>query len=617
MAYECQQFLQPGERLCKTEHCTTYSKSSAWTRFCLCMVGNQKLPHCTVKDASTPTPLNLCYNTKTGAEELITKDECKKKIKVDDNWEWSECFCCCSCFAWDTKIAVSANELRFIQTLEEGGNVYAGSLKRKNNKLELHWETRPILMSSGTGPGGSQEMIAVQYGEDGEIIVTHDHVFLLASGRLIRADRLMPKMHLMGDDGKPVAISHVRAGNYIGGIHHISISDHSKEISGIDGHLISSNGVVTGDFTLQVMQSAPPVAALMIENHDALPQIGTQAYLDAAGAHATLFSAQAEESKAKPIRSPLFEPHIEFALPRGVPKWAPRFLSDEQARQIKDAPHVPVGIELNRANFRYLKQLLSAFYPNVNLHLEWADETPNLYAFRQFGQDTVYISGRLLRTLCIKRDALAFILAHGIARLMGKTVTDKQGCDCTASADFDAASFVMLEAFYFNWSKMVNNAYDQIEELFKLTTFWEPGCDICIQPGLKCRLDAIDAAMSGRNLPICAGGPTPGALRLISAKASLIEGAPTVVATFNLPLQVESALRVDNYIIMPETVITTVLIGPGESNVVYLTLTLPEDPKGEFVLYVDDIVSQNGSSLNAEAKSVPFTIGAEIKSGRN
>ena len=32
-------------------------------------------------------------------------------------------------------------------------------------------------------------------------------------------------------------------------------------------------------------------------------------------------------------------------------------------------------------------------FPDVNIYLEWADETPNLYAFEEFGQKTVYISG--------------------------------------------------------------------------------------------------------------------------------------------------------------------------------------------------------------------------------
>ena len=71
-------------------------------------------------------------------------------------------------------------------------------------------------------------------------------------GTMTRALKLMPGDQLMSADGSPDTVTSVAVGSYAKSIHHISTS--SGPATGVDGHLIIVNGIVAGDFALQVSQ---------------------------------------------------------------------------------------------------------------------------------------------------------------------------------------------------------------------------------------------------------------------------------------------------------------------------------------------------------------------------
>ena len=248
-------------------------------------------------------------------------------------------------------------------------------------------------------------------------------------------------------------------------------------------------------------------------------------------------------------------------------------------------------------------------FPDVNIYLEWADEYPNLYAFEQYGQKTVYISGRLLRAKGVYREGIAMMLAFGVALFYA---SDEKGTDvCTGQADNFGAGYIMRQAFTFNWSEMSTEGYRQIRALFKrikpANRHGDP-TNPCLLPSIDCRLQCISNALSGKVLPACAGVPGPGNLSLVSARASIVEAEQSVIAVFSELVDLESSQQITNYTIMPETVITTAVRDELDMSQVVLTVTLPTAPEGDYTLTVSDIMANNGSTLNPKARTANFKI---------
>ena len=62
------------------------------------------------------------------------------------------CYCCCSCFAYDTPISTSQDTFKVVQDFEINDPVLVAtdaSLKK--------WVQKPVTFSSGTGPHGSSK----------------------------------------------------------------------------------------------------------------------------------------------------------------------------------------------------------------------------------------------------------------------------------------------------------------------------------------------------------------------------------------------------------------------------------------------------------------------------
>ena len=69
------------------------------------------------------------------------------------------CYCCCSCFAFDTPIAVTATTTRAVQEFEIDDPVLVAE------KPDLKsWVQKPVLFSSGTGPNGKNRLIRIRFG---------------------------------------------------------------------------------------------------------------------------------------------------------------------------------------------------------------------------------------------------------------------------------------------------------------------------------------------------------------------------------------------------------------------------------------------------------------------
>lgn len=102
--------------------------------------------------------------------------------------------------------------------------------------------------------GVQEGMLYVVFGDKREIIVTPDHVFLLATGKFIQAGKLKPGDQLVDESGSPVPVLTASQGRYEGGVRHISCN---IDFDGRpDRHLVLSEGIVSGDYTLQLYYDA-------------------------------------------------------------------------------------------------------------------------------------------------------------------------------------------------------------------------------------------------------------------------------------------------------------------------------------------------------------------------
>ena len=612
MTWACEPNINPANLKCTTTHCTSFADTLDERAYCKCLDWqNRPIKGCEPKDNAVPVPTQTCYNKATTEQKNISEDACQDLRDKDRNWSWRTCYCCCSCFAWFTKILMSDDAVKFVQLIELTDSVMAGSIDNTGG-LNVTWQPSKVSFSDGTSPGAPSQMIAIQYGTEGEIIATNDQLFLLPDGKLKAASRLTPDDQLVGQDGNPVNIEKIRLVNYTGGIHHIGLGEVPPDpIVPINGHLLSSEGLITGDFWLQVTYAGTDENhEVLAANHASLPMIGSREYTQQTGFSSDLFSATRDGATMRPLRNPFCEEQREFRAGDTIPETARHYLTKDQADDINNYldGFYPVSIEANVPDFRVTKNIYSCMYPDVNIYLEWTDENPNLYAFEQYGQKIVYISGRLLRAKGLYREGIAMMLAFGVALFYAGD--DEQGV-CTGQADNFGAGYIMRQAFTFNWSEMSTEGYRQIRNLFKRIKpdhrHGDPS-NRCMLPSIDCRLECISNALSGKMLPACAGVPGPGNLSLKSAKASIVDADQSVVAVFSEAVDLDTSQEITNYTITPETVITTAVRDDRDTSQVVLTVTLPTDPEGDYTLTVSDILAENGSTLNAKARTAKFKI---------
>jgi hypothetical protein len=191
-----------------------------------------------------------------GAQRKFTqpgKDQCRPTGYSVDAVEGSEpmgIHCSGACLALDTLVAVPGGFCR-IGNIKVGDQVLAAG-------TDLKWAIHTVHFSAGTPPITSYPLIVYLRCGDIQAIVTPDHLFLLSDKTLKRADRLIPGVdELMTPDGLSIPITSVAVGKFTGGIHAIATSV-QKPDGNRDGHLIATNGLVSGDYTAQIHAEEKP-----------------------------------------------------------------------------------------------------------------------------------------------------------------------------------------------------------------------------------------------------------------------------------------------------------------------------------------------------------------------
>lgn len=609
MAYDaCQVNIPPGTTLCTENHCSSFRETSTMAKYCKCIGWDgQPIKDCTPQGGSFPVEAGECYNSATGQRLNITMNACQDMRDQDRNWSWRACYCCCSCFAWGTRITVAADTYRSVETIGLDDPVLTTRVRVVGGKPVLDWVSRPVTFSDGMAPAENQTAVLLQYGVDGELVVTPDQPLLMADGSLKTADRVTTDDHLVDLHGEPVAVTAVVLGKRTVGFHSLSAQQFESEEE--PGWFLETNGVVAGDHMVLAMQDSDGIAAMFAKGHDALPKIGTDGYAE--NARDAVSASAALGRGAHEIVSLNFTPLDELlAVQSPAPYGATPYVTQKQARDIAiNGTYRGLTETFLTNEFSYFSSLFKAFYPHVNFFLNWEDLNPNMFAFNAYGQQTVYLSGQLLRLEGMFKQGLAMLMAQGVARFLPSGNSNDSGLLCTGPADYSGANQVLQTLFYGEYMTWATEGYRQVRYLFSLI---DPenqvGQEVCSTPSIPCRLETIDAAISGFPLPACAGGPVPGALKLESAVWTSYEDALAIRVDFNLRLRESSALNPRHYTFSGEphvdVIIGLVQLDSRDPSLVWLLID-GDQPVAGLTLTVKDVIADNGSTLDPAATSVP------------
>lgn len=528
-------------------------------------------------------------------------------------WGPTFCYCCCSCFANDTLIAVPEGN-RQIYLIAKGEQVLAGSVGSTGGKLKMNWANAEVNFSQGSGSTGLQPMMVyiLMAGKNThELICSLDQPFLLADGKYTQAGKLRPGQQLVDKDGDPVTVELVSIGAYVGGVHHISTSKPWHKTP--DGHLLLAGGVVAGDYTMQIYFDQLP-DGLKEDNYAAKPKLGTSEY-EAMNAgkvkrSEALFefvgaNVPSQNVGQRKTVSGLFKTYS--VITSNIPYGAQSLFTPEQAADIaKNGTQAPIGNTISLGTFNTIKKQFAGFYPDIEFYFDILDVVPNLYAFEAYGRKTVVVSGGLGRMQGFNYEGMFTAMAHGIACFYGGDPKNSFGYSGVGQADWYAFGVISKTC----WASAPSMTYlltarQMWNALFALVSpehaQGNPN-DKLNDPSLSCRSQTIDVAIAGGNLPECAGGvPLP--------KISLEQAAATsdsdVVLIFSLALLNDSATNVANYTLTPAAKITSATLDTATGFIVHLKADMKPDT--QYTVTVQNLTSILGTGLDPDHVSAAFT----------
>ncbi len=557
----------------------------------------------------------VCYNKSTKKAKYFPSstfiENCTALHNQDANWEFDQCYCCCSCLANDTLVAIP-NGFKAISTITKGENVLAASTEVKGDKLQMNWSSAEVNFSAGTGSTGHQPMMVYIVLEDhlNDLICNMDQVFLLANGKYSKAGKLQPGQQLVNKDGNPVIIQLVSIGAYNGGVHHISTNKPWNKNP--DGHLLLAAGVVAGDYTLQLHFSQLP-DSMKDDVYDTKPSIGTPEY---EATHTgkvkrsdVLFEFVEADSKSPQIGqrqmvSGLFKTYnVETS---NVPYGAQALFTSEQAVDIVlNGSQAPLSNPIPRTIFNTIEAQLAGFYPEIDFYYDTIDLTPNVYAFEAYGRKVVQVSGGLARMKGFNYEGLFMAMAHGVSCFYGGDPKNVAGYSAVGQADLFAFGVISRQCWIGNpYITYIMTAIDQWQSIFALVSPKHAKgnpLDPLNDPSLDCRVKTIQSAAAGGALPECAGGvPLPN----IALQKATATSDTDVVLNFSLAIENDSATNVSNYSLSPNAKVKSATLDESTGLIVHLKVDLKLGT--QYTVTVQNLVSILGTGLDPDHVSAAF-----------
>jgi hypothetical protein len=572
---------------------------------------------CIAHDIYTPISWNEAYNTSLCGPNDYHDDNpsicdphvfasynaMNQWIKSQPNpaiWDVRACMCCCACYAYGTQIAISETETKTVELFFAGDKVLAGSMSiTKDEKISLTWDKATVVYSMGSGPMASGEhavndVVLISYGKGQEIICTPDQIFLLSNGKLKYAQQLnLIDNTLTAPDGSPLKINSITRMKYKGGIHHISTN--SKPTKNANGNLLNSNGVVTGDYSLQI--SASGLGDLL----ETGPHIGSEEYDEMHKDYIKGVFHYSKDDEDKETSGSLRD-DLQFYVKNNnlIPPAAKKFVEEDQAFEIDAYAHFRAPLDpVNYSTVRTLFKMFNAFYTDIHFYLDETDTTPNAYAFEAFGEKQVVISGKIIRVDTLFWQGIALILAQAVASF--GQYEKKPGMISRSEADLYSTKFILRTVFPFQQEDVYTQAMPQIKTLFSYVKKHAGGNPKHPKnfPSLDCRLQTFAAGQYGGDLPECAGGPVvPIPFMVYWAQYDPATAAVTIA--FNLDIDAETVTDVNNYTFTPAIEVTSAKLDSNQKQIV-LSCTLAA--ASLYLVSVNGIKSVNGEDITTDGNN--------------
>lgn len=594
--------------LCSEQHCL--ESQTYWHAVCECRKPYQN--GC----VGTNPPPNCCSYTATSPIYVAG----------------SACYCCCGCFASDTPVAYAFDPSTGLQNKAIREYVVGDPVYVADDTSLTKWSTRTVQFSSGTGEGGMNTLLKIDFqaegGPVGTLYSNRGQIFLMPDGKLKRAALLVPgRDSLVLFDGTPAMVQGLTVGRYKKGVHHIATS--MEPARSVGGHLIVADGVVSGDFALQVANLEEMAPDMLVEGHADLPEVGTPAY---ARAYADLMvddfaarvagdagaAAEEEDDDRGSGDWRVFEPYGARG-PVSIPAHAQHFVTEVQARDIlANAPAYPPLSNVGPPTVSYLFKVFAGFYPEVTFYLDLDNPIPNAYSFIEYGKPFVVVTGQLARTKALHFEGMAVVIAHELGHLYGGEPEDKHGYSCTGMADYAAVAAIIPYVWLGAFSKpIVGPGITQVKELFSYIAeqhrHGKPG-NTCNYISIECRERALEAGASNVvPLPECAGGPPDPTLSVVGAVAGEQDGQSYVVVEFSEAVDPVTAALVSAYMFEPNAEATAAEMEPDQPAKVRITATFDEGV--EYGVWAFGVLSASGHPLIAGKNFAYFTLGAQVPTG--
>jgi hypothetical protein len=489
-----------------------------------------------------------------------------------------KCWCCCSCFGFGTPIEVDQGLYQMIEDIVAGQSVLATDASLSG------WVSRTVTELGGIAPESQLDfMVYAQFrmadGEIRQLIATADHLFLLPAGKLMPIQDLRPGDEVRQADGGVAAVELVTPIQFSGGVRHIALGSW-REGEPLDGHLLNSNGLVTADLAVQLEFYGGGVTEHLAPAEPASerPPAGSLEFFrkyDTTAYTAFVSDPEAWPQKCRPVSPALIN----------VPPGALAYFTAEQAADIQRAAGAQdLGDSARLALTRYLFQLHSAWHPAVYFIVDWANPVPNAWYFQDYKREYVVLTGGLVRLRELGRQGLAIVLSHLVAQ--------SQGTTCTGEADYRGVLLYLRQVWFDDqFFDTFEDGHKQISKVFDLISPAHRRADpdnICRQPSIECRQEAMMAGASSRGLPECAV-PIP-AFTVTGARA---EGLTEVVVSFSQPVNPPSAASPRHYAFDPAA---TVRSARADGNDITLTLDALE-PATAYTLTIRKVRSTRGATL--------------------
>jgi len=525
------------------------------------------------------------------------------------------CNCTCSCLAFDTPVSVSATQTKAIQTLALQDPVLAFDPTGASQQ-------RSVAFSDGTSSISVQpEMAYVSFkigADERTVTVTMNHTFLLADTRkLIQAQMLSVGTGLLLADGTTAAVTRLEIKSYTGGVWNIATSI-GKPID-LDGHLIDTDGILSGDFAVQTfyddlvkqgLATAPGVyPAVTTRGHDQAADANAAVTLAARPRHDFAQFLATATGAHQVIRQPNAQGgavtlHGDHSATLAVPPAALKggFLTEVQADELRIGGLHPVTRNPQRAgDCLWLMKLFHAYFPDIHFVFDASAREANGYAFYLGTTKYVLVQGGLVRAVPLEWQGLSLVLGYLISRFPNQA-QQPAGFVCKPEADYYAPA-PLQTVFNRLYPDVIFDAISQVEATFKLipSRADHPAAG-CHPTNLDCRITTYQQAIGFNPLPMCAGGPPAADLRLLSATSSTADSGVTL--TFSAPIDMASAEDKDNYFFHPHMdQILTISNGAASNKV---TIKGGFAPKTAYTITASNVKSSEGNTLDPNYVSSGF-----------